>query len=201
MNRIERALFSVSDKRGIENFAKRLERVLDVEILSTGGTAQTLMNSGTFVTEVGDYTRFPEMMNGRVKTLHPKIHGGILFLRGNDEHEEQARKHGIKPIDLVVVNLYPFKETAAKRGVEIDEVIEQIDIGGPSMIRSASKNYRDITVVVDPEDYHVVLYEITINGGNTSLQLRKQLAYKAFCLTADYEKSIAEFFGEKVVQH
>jgi len=152
---VKTALISVSNKEGIVDFAKVLAK-LKVEILSTGGTSELLKKNGIKVTDVSSYTEFPEMMGGRVKTLHPKIHGGILALRSNKEHMETAKKHGIKLIDLVVVNLYPFKETIQKEDLHEDEAIEQIDIGGPSMIRSAGKNFSSVIVVVDPKDYPVI---------------------------------------------
>src|SRR5215813_13049559 len=153
---IGRALISVSDKTGIVDFATGLAG-FGVEILSTGGTAAALKAAGLTVTDISKYTGFPEMMDGRLKTLHPKVHGGLLHLRDNAEHVAQAKEHGIEPIDLVVVNLYPFEETVAMPGVTLEEAIEQIDIGGPSMLRSAAKNYRSVTVVVDPCDYADVI--------------------------------------------
>ena len=150
--KIQRALISVSDKTGLADFARELAKQ-GVEIISTGGTASLLRQEGIPTRDISDFTGFPEMLDGRVKTLHPKVHGGLLYLRGNPEHEAAAREHGIEPIDLVVVNLYPFEETIAKPGVTLAEAIEQIDIGGPSMLRSAAKNYQSVTVVVDPADY------------------------------------------------
>ena len=151
------ALLSVSDKTGIAEFAKALVSQFDYTILSTGGTAKLLRDKGISVTDVSDHTKFPEMMDGRVKTLHPKVHGGLLCLRDNPEHMDAALSHGIEMIDLVVVNLYPFEETVARANVTFEEAIEQIDIGGPSMLRSAAKNHRDVTVVCDPADYSRVL--------------------------------------------
>ena len=156
MSRIQRALISVSDKAGLVELAKGLKD-FGVEIISTGGTARSLKEAGVPVIEISEFTGFPEMMDGRVKTLHPKVHGGLLYIRGNAEHEAAAAKHGIKPIDLVVVNLYPFEKTVAKPDVKLHEAIENIDIGGPSMLRSAAKNNASVTVVVDPADYPAVL--------------------------------------------
>src|SRR5688572_16478489 len=149
--KIQRALISVSDKTGLVEFARNLA-ALDIQIISTGGTAKLLQKENIPTTEISAYTGFPEMMDGRVKTLHPKVHGRLLHLRDSPEHLAACKAHGIEPIDLVVVNLYPFEETVAKPGVTLDEAIEQIDIGGPSMLRSAAKHYRSVTVVTDPED-------------------------------------------------
>jgi len=190
MSKIQRALISVSDKTGLVEFARELA-ALGVEILSTGGTAKALRDAGLKVMDVSEYTGFPEMMDGRVKTLHPKVHGGLLFLRGNAEHEAAAAKHGIKPIDLVVVNLYPFEKTVAKPGVELHEAIENIDIGGPSMLRSAAKNHASVTVVVDPADYPVVLEGIRKHGGDTCLKMRRRLAVKVYQTTAAYDAAIS----------
>src|SRR5262249_22168589 len=159
MARITRALLSVSDKRGLVEFAERLA-AHGVQLLSTGGTAKLLADAGLAVTQVGDYTGFPEMMDGRVKTLHPKIHGGLLGRRDGAEHMAAMREHGIAPIDLVVVSLYPSAATVAKPGVTFEEAIENIDIGGPSMLRSAAKNHESVTVIVDPDDYAAVAAEM-----------------------------------------
>src|SRR5512138_915984 len=156
MKKIERAIISVTDKTGVVEFARSLSR-FDVQILSTGGTAKALREGGVNVTEISEYTGFPEMLDGRVKTLHPKVHGGLLGIRSNPEHVKQMNQHGIQPIDLVVVNLYPFEQTIAKPGVSFEEAIENIDIGGPTMLRSAAKNHRDVAVVVSPRDYGRVL--------------------------------------------
>src|ERR1051326_3614962 len=164
MKRIARALISVSDKTGIEDFAAGLAS-LGVEILSTGGTAKLLRTRGLRIRDVSDLTGFPEMLDGRVKTLHPRVHGGLLGIRSNAEHLHQMREHGIEPIDLVAVNLYPFEQTAAKPGVRFEELIENIDIGGPSMIRSAAKNFADVTVVVDAADYLPVIEEMRRDEG------------------------------------
>lgn len=193
---IKRALISVSNKEGVIEFARKLAD-LGVEILSTGGTAKVLMEAGVKVVEVSDYTGFPEMMDGRVKTLNPKIHGGLLALRDNAEHMEQAEANGIKMIDLVAVNLYPFVETVAKEGVTEEEAIENIDIGGPSMLRSAAKNFRFVTVVSDPADYAQVLAQITANG-ETSLDTRKKLARKVFTLTHRYDEAIENYLRESL---
>jgi phosphoribosylaminoimidazolecarboxamide formyltransferase/IMP cyclohydrolase len=190
MSKIERALISVSDKTGLTDFAKELH-ALGVEIISTGGTARALKDAGIPVLEISEFTGFPEMMDGRVKTLHPKVHGGLLYIRGNAEHEAAAAKHGIKPIDLVVVNLYPFEKTVAKPNVTLGEAIENIDIGGPSMLRSAAKNHASVTVVVDPADYPHVLRDIKEHAGNTCDMFRWKLAVKVFETTARYDAAIA----------
>jgi len=194
--KIQRALISVSDKTGIVEFARALHAA-GVEILSTGGTAKSLQAEGIPTVEVSQFTGSPEIMDGRVKTLHPKIHGGLLYLRGNEEHEKQAKTHGIRPIDLVVVNLYPFEATIAREDVTLPEAIEQIDIGGPSMIRSASKNYQSVTVVTDPADYPAVLDDMKEHEGGTDLALRERLAIKAFATTAAYDRAIAGFLNRE----
>jgi len=191
--RIRRALLSVSDKTGLVAFAERLAAA-GVTLVSTGGTASALSEAGLTVIDVADVTGLPEMMDGRVKTLHPKIHGGLLSIRGNGEHQAQAQRHRIEPIDLLVVNLYPFEETLA-RGANYDTLIENIDIGGPAMIRAAAKNHVAVTVVVDPDDYDRVLDEIAACGGCTSLPLRTHLAAKAFARTAAYDASISSWFA------
>jgi phosphoribosylaminoimidazolecarboxamide formyltransferase/IMP cyclohydrolase len=199
--KIRRALISVSDKTGIVSFAKKLMEQ-GIEILSTGGTAKLLSDSNVTVKTVDSHTGFPEIMGGRVKTLHPKIHGGILAVRENAAHVSQMEKNGIVPIDLVVVNLYPFKETVAKPGVIIEEAIENIDIGGPAMLRSSAKNYAYVTVIVDPVDYLMALEQLSKNGG-IDLSSRKLLALKAFRHTADYDGAIdvylSKAFGEEEV--
>ena len=179
----KRALISVSDKTGIVEFAKELVKHRGYTILSTGGTAKLLAEKGIPVTEVSDYTGFPEMMDGRVKTLHPKIHGGLLALRDNKGHMEMAAKHDIGMIDLVVVNLYPFEATVAKPGCTLEDAIENIDIGGPSMLRSAAKNHRDVTVVCDANDYPAVLEALRV-GGEQLLELRRRLALKVYQRTS-----------------
>jgi phosphoribosylaminoimidazolecarboxamide formyltransferase / IMP cyclohydrolase len=194
--RIQRALLSVSDKAGIVEFARELHRQ-GIEILSTGGTASALQAEGVPTVEVSQFTGSPEILSGRVKTLHPKIHGGLLYVRGDEEHEKQADEHGIVPIDLVVVNLYPFEATIAREDVTLAEAIEQIDIGGPSLVRSAAKNYQSVTVVTDPADYGAVLQDMSKGGGGTSRALRERLAIKAFTVTAAYDRAVAGFLNRK----
>jgi phosphoribosylaminoimidazolecarboxamide formyltransferase/IMP cyclohydrolase len=190
MRKVARALLSLSDKTGLVDFARGLAE-LGVEILSTGGTARLLRESGLQVRDVSAVTGFPEMLGGRVKTLHPKIHGGLLALRSNPEHQQQVAEHGIEFIDLVAVNLYPFAKTAAQPGVTLEELIENIDIGGPSMIRSAAKNFQDVTVLVEASDFPPVLAELRLNGGRISRQTRARLARKAFATTAAYDGAIS----------
>ena len=185
---VERALISVFDKTGIAEFAKKLA-ALRIELLSTGGTAKLLREAGLTVRDVSDFTGWPEMLGGRVKTLHPKVHGGLLFRRDNAEDQKQAKEHGIAPIDLVVVNLYPFEATAAKSGLTADELIENIDIGGPTMLRSAAKNFESVTVVTDPADYDRVAAELA-RAGETSLATRLELARKVFATTSRYDGMI-----------
>ncbi len=193
---IRRALVSVSDKTGLVEFCRFLtER--GVEVLSTGGSCKALRDAGVPVTEVADYTGFPEMLDGRVKTLHPKVHGGLLGIRGNAEHEAAMAAHGIQPIDLLVVNLYPFEETVAK-GADYDTCVENIDIGGPAMIRAASKNHDAVTVVVDVEDYAVVMEAMSANGGATTLDLRKRLAATAYARTGAYDAAISQWFAREL---
>src|SRR5467141_207659 len=194
--KIARALISVSDKKGIAAFARALER-LGVDIISTGGTAVLLKKEKIPVREISSFTAFPEVLDGRVKTLHPRVHGGLLYKRGNAEHEAQARECGFDPIDLVAVNLYPFEATVARKDVTLAEAIENIDIGGPSMIRSAAKNYESVTVIVDPADYDGVLENIRDNKGETTLKLRERLAIKAFVRTADYDRAISSFLNKE----
>ncbi|HEV2318511.1 MAG TPA: bifunctional phosphoribosylaminoimidazolecarboxamide formyltransferase/IMP cyclohydrolase [Verrucomicrobiae bacterium] len=189
MAKIERALISVSDKMGLLALAQILARS-NIEILSTGGTAKMLREAGVAAKDISEHTGFPEMLDGRVKTLHPKVHGGLLFVRGNEKHEAATREHGIKPIDLVVVNLYPFEQTVGRPEATLHEAIENIDIGGPSMLRSAAKNHDSVTVVVDPCDYDVVARQIS-EAGNTTLELRRVLAAKVFARTAAYDAAIA----------
>ena len=193
--RVQRALVSVSDKSGIENFVRALIQ-RGIEVLSTGGTHAALRKAGLAVREVSDYTGFPEMMDGRVKTLHPKVHGGILALRDDERHRGAMGEHGIQPIDLVVVNLYPFEATVAKSGITRADAIEQIDIGGPSMVRSAAKNHRFVGIVTDPADYGRVLDELERHGGALSEDLKRELAAKAFGLTARYDAAIARWLFE-----
>jgi phosphoribosylaminoimidazolecarboxamide formyltransferase/IMP cyclohydrolase len=189
MQRIQRALLSVSDKSGLVPLAKTLVGA-GIQLISTGGTARSLREAGLMVTDLSAYTGFPEMLDGRVKTLHPMVHGGLLYIRGNPAHEAAASQHGIQPIDLVVVNLYPFEQTVARPDVSLHDAIENIDIGGPSMLRSAAKNHESVTVVVDPADYAVVAEQIQA-AGNTTLELRRKLAAKVFARTAAYDGAIA----------
>src|SRR5499426_3839273 len=189
---IKRALISVSDKTGLIEHAKALSG-LGAALVSTGGTHKAIADAGLKVDDVSSVTGFPEMMDGRVKTLHPKIHGGLLALRDEPSHRRAMEQHGIAPIDLVAVNLYPFEQTVAREGCERAEAIENIDIGGPSMVRSAAKNHRFVTVVTDPADYGRVLDEMQENGGATSEQLRRELAQKAFALTARYDAAISRW--------
>ena len=192
---IRRALISVSDKTGIVEFAKALSD-RGVDILSTGGTARLLADNGLAVTEVSDYTGFPEMMDGRVKTLHPKVHGGVLGRRGQDDAIMET--HGINPIDMVVVNLYPFAETVAKGGCTLEDAVENIDIGGPTMVRSAAKNHKDVTIVVNAHDYDRVVAEMDANEKSLTLETRFDLAIAAFEHTASYDGMIANYFGTMV---
>ncbi len=194
--KISRALISVSDKTGIAQFARALERQ-GVDIISTGGTAELLRKEGVPVREISSFTAFPEVLEGRVKTLHPRVHGGLLYKRGNPKHEAEARECGFEPIDLVAVNLYPFEETIAKPNVTLEEAIEKIDIGGPSMIRSAAKNYESVTVVVDPADYDTVLETMRDHDGETTLKLRERLAIKAFIKTSAYDRAIGTFLNKE----
>ena len=193
MGKIERALLSVYDKTGLIPLAETLVKA-GVELISTGGTAKALREGGLPVTDLSSYTGFPEMLDGRVKTLHPKIHGGLLYVRNHPEHEAAIAAHGIKPIDLVVVNLYPFEQTVAKPNVKLEEAIENIDIGGPSMLRSAAKNHQSVTVIVDPADYGEVAAQIQATGG-TTLELRRKLAARVFARTAAYDGHIAAYLG------
>jgi phosphoribosylaminoimidazolecarboxamide formyltransferase/IMP cyclohydrolase len=194
LRKIRRALISVSDKTGIVDFARELQ-TFSVEIISTGGTAKVLREAGIAVHDVAEVTGFPEMMDGRVKTLHPRIHGGLLGLRDNPEHQAAMRKHGIEPIDMVVVNLYPFEQTIKGEGVTQAEAIEQIDIGGPAMIRSAAKNWQDVAVIVLPKDYATVIEEMKNNDGSLSVATRTQLAREAFGQTAMYDMVICAYLA------
>ncbi len=188
--RIQRAILSVTDKTGLVDFARQLSG-LGIELISTGGTAKLLRDSGIVVKDISELTGFPEMLDGRVKTLHPKVHGGILHRRENPAHAAAVAEHGIQPIDMVVVNLYAFEKTAAKPGVAFEELIESIDIGGPSMIRSAGKNFHDVAVVTSPADYPAVADELARSGGALSLETKWRLAQKAFATTAAYDSAIA----------
>jgi phosphoribosylaminoimidazolecarboxamide formyltransferase/IMP cyclohydrolase len=193
--KIQRAILSVTDKTGLAEFAKQLAS-LKVELVSTGGTAKLLRASGTPVRDISELTGFPEMMDGRVKTLHPKVHGGILHVRSNPGHVAAASEYGIQPIDMVVVNLYAFEKTASEPGVNFDEVIENIDIGGPSMVRSAAKNFRDVAIVTSPDDYAAITKEMSASGGELSLTTRWRLAQRAFATTAAYDGAIASTLSQ-----
>ena len=190
MSKVQRAVLSVTDKTGLAEFARKLV-ALGIELVSTGGTAKLLRDSGIAVKDISELTGFPEMLDGRVKTLHPKVHGGILHRRENPAHIAAVAEHGITPIDMVVVNLYAFEKTAAKPGVAFDELIENIDIGGPSMIRSAAKNFHDVAIVTSPADYDAVADELARSGGSLSLDTKWRLARKAFATTAAYDSAIA----------
>src|SRR5499427_9453529 len=187
---VRRAILSVTDKTGIADFARSLEQ-LGVELVSTGGTAKLLRDAGIRVKDISDLTGFPEMLDGRVKTLHPKVHGGILHRRENPVHRSAVAEHGIEPIDMVVVNLYEFEKTAAKPGVGFEELVENIDIGGPSMIRSAAKNFQDVAVVTSPADYDAIADEMARSAGELSAATKWRLAQKAFATTAAYDSAIA----------
>src|SRR5690242_10377463 len=189
-NRIQRAVLSVTDKAGLVDFARRLS-ALSIELISTGGTAKLLRDSGITVKDISDLTGFPEMLDGRVKTLHPKVHGGILHRREDPKHVAAVKEHGIQPIDMVVVNLYAFEKTAAKPRVAFEELIENIDIGGPSMIRSAAKNFHDVAIVTSPSDYSSIADELELNSGQLSKETKWHLAQKAFATTAAYDSAIA----------
>ena len=195
MSKIERALLSVSDKTGLVPFAQTLADA-GIELLSTGGTARVLREAGLTVKDISEHTGFPEMLDGRVKTLHPLVHGGLLYIRGNKEHEAAVAEHQVSPIDLVVVNLYPFEETVAKPNVTLIDAIENIDIGGPSMLRSAAKNHASVTVIVDRADYEDVASQIKTDG-DTDLGTRRRLAAKVYARTARYDAAIAEHLAEQ----
>src|SRR5689334_3556126 len=194
LRRACRALISVSDKSGLVEFARALADA-GIELISTGGTGKALADAGLPVLEVSELTGFPEMMDGRVKTLHPKVHGGLLAVRDNEDHANAMRAHGIRPIDLLVVSLYPFEATIAK-GADFETCIENIDIGGPAMIRAAAKNHADVAVVVEPADYEKVLGEMAQHSGVVSLELRQHLAAKAYARTAAYDAAISNWFAE-----
>ncbi len=191
MNKVARALISLTDKSGIEDFAKALTE-MGIEILSTGGTAKKMRDNGIAVTDVSEFTGFPEMLDGRVKTLHPLVHGGILNQRENADHQQQCAEHGIKPIDIVAVNLYAFEKTVTDPKCTLGDAIENIDIGGPTLLRASAKNFQDVTVIVDPADYDQVLAEIR-ETGNTTLKTRFKLAVKVFQLTSAYDTAIADW--------
>jgi phosphoribosylaminoimidazolecarboxamide formyltransferase / IMP cyclohydrolase len=192
MKKIKRAIISVTDKSGIVEFSRKLSD-MGVEILSTGGTAKAIREGGVKVMDISEYTGFPEMLDGRVKTLHPKVHGGLLGVRSNPEHVKMMNENGIQDIDLIVVNLYQFEKTVAKEGVTLEDAIENIDIGGPAMLRSSAKNFNDVTVVVDPADYDLVLKEMDENQGSTLLKTRFYLAKKVFNLTHKYDGAISRY--------
>ena len=198
MARIQRALISVSDKTNVAEFARKLS-AYGVEFLSTGGTAKMLKDAGLNVQEVSNYTGFPEMMDGRVKTLHPKIHGGLLGLRSNPEHVKVMQEHGIRNIDMVVVNLYPFKQTIAKANTTFEDAIENIDIGGPAMLRSAAKNFESVTVIIDPSDYDAALGDMERSGGSVTRETNFRLAVKVFENTSEYDRSISEYLRKKLI--
>ena len=193
---MKRALISVFDKTGIVDFAKSLDS-LGWQIISTGGTSKKLKEEGIQVQDISDLTRFPECFDGRVKTLHPNVEGGILAIRDNENHQKQMSELGVEPIDIVVCNLYPFKQTVLKPGVSHEEIIENIDIGGPTMIRAAAKNYKFVTVITDPEDYPKVIEELQTNG-ETSASTKEMLAAKVFIHTAHYDALIADYFSERL---
>jgi len=197
MPKIKRALISVSNKKGIVEFARELH-AMGIEILSTGGTAKTLRDAGIPVKEVSDHTGSPEMLDGRVKTLHPRIHGGLLSRRDNPKDMEEIRKYGIDTIDMVVVNLYPFKETISKPGVTFAEAIENIDIGGPAMLRSASKNFQDVAVIVDPSDYGKIMDEMKRSNGDVTYKTRLELARKVFGHTSRYDGLITDYLTKAI---
>lgn len=193
---VKRALISVSDKTGIVEFANELDK-MGIEIVSTGGTAKTLSDAGIKVINISDVTGFPECLDGRVKTLHPKVHAGLLAIRSNEEHMKQIRDLGIEPIDMVIINLYPFKQTILKGHVELEEAIENIDIGGPTMLRAAAKNYQDVVVLVDPKDYAVILEEMK-SSKEISIKTKFKLAYKVFEHTSHYDTLIAKYLRDKI---
>lgn len=199
MGKMKRAIISVSNKKGIVDFAKELQG-MGIEILSTGGTAKTLREAGIPVKDVSEHTGSPEMLDGRVKTLHPRVHGGLLSRRNNSRDMEEIKKYSIEMIDMVVVNLYPFEETIAKPGVTFEEAIENIDIGGPAMLRSASKNFQDVAVVIDPGDYGKIMSEMKDLGGDLSYATRLELAKKVFTHTSRYDGLIADYLS-KVMEH
>jgi phosphoribosylaminoimidazolecarboxamide formyltransferase / IMP cyclohydrolase len=194
--KIKRALVSVSDKTGVVEFAKELQ-AMGVEIVSTGGTAKALADAGVKVMGISEVTGFPEMMEGRVKTLHPKVHGGLLADRTKPDHMRQAEEQGITMIDLVAVNLYPFAKTVANPDVALEDAIENIDIGGPSMVRSASKNFHSVTIIVDPSDYATVIQEMKEHNGETTYETRAKLATRAFTHTAAYDTMISNYLKAK----
>lgn len=192
MSKIKRVLISVYDKTGVAEFAKQLSE-FGVEFLSTGGTAKMLRDQGLKVIDVSEYTGFPEMMNGRVKTLHPKVHGALLGRRNNEDHMKQMEQNNIIPIDMVVVNLYPFKDTVEREGCTFDDAIENIDIGGPTMLRSSAKNFESVSVVIEPSDYNDIIAEMKENDGNVSKDTNFKLAVKVFETTSGYDAMITKY--------
>lgn len=199
LRHIRRAFISVSNKTKLSRLAQALD-YYRVAIISTGGTAKALEDVGGMPTYVENVTGFPEMMDGRLKTLHPRVHGGLLAVRGNEEHEAAMKRYDIKPIDLLVVNFYPFEQTVSKFGVSIKNAIESIDIGGPAMVRSAAKNFNDVTVIVHPMQYAELIYELRSNNGSTSLQYRQKCMVEAFELIARYDQAIASYLAAKYNQ-
>lgn len=197
MNKVKRVLVSVSDKSGLVDFARELTR-MDIEIISTGGTKKVLEENGIPVRSISDYTGFPEMLDGRLKTLHPKIHGGLLAQRGNQKHMEEIKKNDLPLIDMVVVNLYPFKTVIQREGVSLEEAVENIDIGGPAMLRSAAKNFKDVAVITSSDWYPKIIEELKQNAGSLKEQTKARLAIEVFALTADYDKAIRNYLNEKI---
>jgi len=197
MAKIKKVLISVSDKTGVVEFAQELAS-FGVQFLSTGGTAKILREAGLDIMDVSEHTGFPEMLDGRVKTLHPKIHGGLLGLRSNPEHVNTMKEHGIEPIDMIVVNLYPFKQTIAKADCTFEDAIENIDIGGPTMLRSAAKNFESVSVIIDPSDYEMVLKDMKNTDGEVSRDTNFKLAVKVFDTTSDYDSAITEYLKTKL---
>lgn len=196
MAKIEKVLISVSDKSGVVEFAKELAK-FNVQFISTGGTAKILREAGLKIMDVSDYTGFPEMMDGRVKTLHPRIHGGLLGLRSNPEHVRVMHQHNIEPIDMIVINLYPFEKTINKSGTTFEDAIENIDIGGPAMLRSGAKNFESVTVLTDPADYRPVLDEMSQNNGVVSAKTNFRLAVKVYEQTSRYDGMIASYLAKQ----
>jgi len=195
MAKIKKVIISVSNKAGVLECAQELSK-FGVEILSTGGTAKSLREAGLAIKDVSEYTGFPEMLDGRVKTLHPKVHGGLLGRRSNPEHVSKMKEYNIDPIDMIIVNLYPFEETVAKKDCTLEDAIENIDIGGPTMLRSAAKNYEDVTVIVDPADYQKVIAEMKANNGVVSKATNFYLAKKVFLRTSQYDAAITHYLAK-----
>lgn len=195
MAKINKVIISVSNKSGVLEFARELSK-FGVEILSTGGTAKSLREAGLAVKDISEYTGFPEMLDGRVKTLHPKVHGGLLGRRANPEHVSKMKEYQIEPIDMIIVNLYPFEETVAKKDCTLEDAIENIDIGGPTMLRSAAKNYEDVTVIVDPADYPKIIAEMQANNGAVSKATNFYLAKKVFQRTSQYDTAITNYLSK-----